>query len=59
MLNWIVTFFLFLIVSAVFGFSGVKGAWVEIARFLAGVFLVLFVASLAYWLATANKRSKL
>lgn len=56
MLNWVITFFLFLIISAVFGFSGLSAIFVEVARILAVIFLVLFLASLIYWLATENQR---
>ena len=48
MLNWVVTFFLLAIVASVFGFSGLAGTFAEIARFLAIIFIVLFIASLIY-----------
>lgn len=55
MLNWIITFFLLAVVAAVFGFGGLAGAFADIAKFLAIVFVVLFVASLIYSLVTGRR----
>jgi uncharacterized membrane protein YtjA (UPF0391 family) len=57
MLNWIVTFFLLAIAAAIFGFGGLAGTFAEIAKFLAVIFVVLFVASLVYSLITGRKIS--
>jgi uncharacterized membrane protein YtjA (UPF0391 family) len=46
MLRWAITFFIIAIIAAVFGFSGVSGAATDIAKFLALIFVVLFVISL-------------
>jgi uncharacterized membrane protein YtjA (UPF0391 family) len=54
MLNWIITFFLLAIVAALFGFSGLAGTFASIAQFLAGLFVVLFVASLIYSLISGR-----
>lgn len=48
MLNWVITFFLLAIVASVFGFSGLAGTFAEVTRFLAIIFIVLFIASLIY-----------
>jgi uncharacterized membrane protein YtjA (UPF0391 family) len=55
MLNWIITFFLLAIVALVFGFSGLAGTFAEIAKFLAVLFVILFVASLIYSLITGRR----
>ena len=55
MLNWVITFFLLAIVAAVFGFGGLAGTFAEIAKFLAGLFVVLFVASLIYGVLTGRR----
>ncbi len=54
MLNWIVTFFILAVISAVFGFTGLAGTFAEIAKFIAIVFVVLFVASLVYRMMTGR-----
>jgi len=55
MLNWVITFFLLAIVSAVLGFGGLAGTFVEIAKFLAVLFVVLFLASLIYSLISGRR----
>lgn len=57
MLNWIVTFFLLAIVAAIFGFGGLAGTFAEIAQFLAGIFVILFIASLIYSLISGRRAS--
>jgi uncharacterized membrane protein YtjA (UPF0391 family) len=54
MLNWIVTFFLLAILAAVFGFGGLAGTFASVAQFLAGLFVILFIASLLYSLITGR-----
>jgi uncharacterized membrane protein YtjA (UPF0391 family) len=46
MLRWAIIFFVVAIVAAILGFGGIAGAAVDIAKILAGVFLVLFIVSL-------------
>lgn len=48
MINWAITFFLLAVVASIFGFGGLAGTFAEIAQFLAVLFVVLFVVSLAY-----------
>ncbi|MFY9287424.1 MAG: DUF1328 domain-containing protein [Alphaproteobacteria bacterium] len=55
MINWIITFFLLAVVAAVFGFAGLAGTFAEIAKFLAVVFIILFIASLVYSLITGRR----
>jgi len=54
MLSYIVTFFLMAVIAAVFGFAGLAGDFASIARFLAGIFVLLFIASLIYSLITGR-----
>ena len=55
MLNWAITFFLMAVVAAILGFGGVAGTFVEIAKFLAILFVVLFVASLIFGMVTGRR----
>ena len=55
MLNWVITFFLLAVVASVLGFGGMAGTFVEIAKFLAMVFVVLFLASLIYSLLSGHQ----
>lgn len=55
MMNWAITFFLLAIVAAIFGFGGLAGTFVEIAKFLAILFVVLFVASLIFGMVTGRR----
>lgn len=53
MLDYVVTFFVLAIVAAVFGFGGLAAEFADIARFMAVIFVVLFVFSLI-----GHRRSK-
>ena len=55
MLNWAITFFLLAVVAAILGFGGVAGTFVSIAKFLAILFVVLFVASLIFGMVTGRR----
>ena len=55
MLNWVITFFLLAVIAAVLGFGGLAGTFVEIAKFLAVLFVILFVESLIYSLLSGRK----
>ncbi len=55
MLNWVITFFLLAVVAAVFGFGGLAGTFAEIAKFIAVLFVVLFVISLLYSMVTGRR----
>ena len=57
MLQWVITFFVLAVIAAIFGFGGLAGTFSEIAKFLAILFVVLFVASLVYNAITGRKVS--
>ena len=46
MLNYAIAFLVVAIIAALFGFTGIAGSAVGIAKVLALVFLILFVATL-------------
>jgi uncharacterized membrane protein YtjA (UPF0391 family) len=54
MLNWIITFFILAVIAAFFGFSGLAGTFAEIAKFIAVIFVVLFIAGLVYRMITGR-----
>ena len=55
MLSWIITFFVLAILAAFFGFGGLAGAFASIAQFLAGLFVILFIATLIYSLISGRQ----
>ena len=55
MLNYVITFFILAVFAAIFGFGGLAADFAGIARFLAGVFVLLFVATLIYSIMTGRK----
>jgi len=55
MLQYAITFFILAIVAAIFGFGGLAGTFIDIAKFLSLLFVVLFVASLIYSLLSGRK----
>ena len=55
MLNYVITFFILAIIASVMGFGGLAGEFAEIARFLAILFVVLFVATLIYNVITGRR----
>jgi uncharacterized membrane protein YtjA (UPF0391 family) len=55
MIQWIITFFILAVLAAVLGFGGMAGTFAEIAKFLAVLFVVLFVASLIYNMITGRR----
>lgn len=55
MLNYVITFFILAVLAAVFGFGGLAADFAGIAKFLAGIFVLLFVASLIYSIITGRK----
>lgn len=57
MLNYVITFFVLAIVAAVFGFGGLAGDFAQIAKFLAVLFVVLFIATLVYNIITGRRIS--
>ena len=55
MLNYVITFFILAVLAAVLGFGGLAADFAGIAKFLAAIFVVLFVASLIYSLLTGRR----
>ena len=55
MLNWVITFFVLAVIAAILGFGGMAGTFADIARFIATIFVVLFVASLVYSMVTGRR----
>ena len=55
MLNYIVTFFILAVIAAFFGFGGLATSFASIAKFLALLFVILFVASLVYSMLTGRR----
>jgi uncharacterized membrane protein YtjA (UPF0391 family) len=55
MLKWAVVFLLIAIVAGIFGFTGVEEASATIAKWLFGLFLVLFLGALFIGLAIGSK----
>lgn len=56
MLSWAAVFFIIAVISAIFGFGGVATASAGVAKFLFGLFLVLFLIFLAMGIARRGGR---
>lgn len=55
MLNWVITFFILAVLAAIFGFGGLAVEFAGIAKFLALLFVILFVVSLVYSMVTGRR----
>ena len=55
MLHYTIVFFILAVGAAIFGFGGLAAEFANIARFLAGVFVVLFIASLIYGIVSGRR----
>lgn len=55
MLSYVITFFILAVFASILGFTNLASDFAEIARFLAAVFVVLFVASLFYSIITGRR----
>jgi uncharacterized membrane protein YtjA (UPF0391 family) len=55
MLSYVITFFILAVLAAFFGFGGLATDFAEIAKFLAAVFVILFLASLVYTAITGRR----
>jgi uncharacterized membrane protein YtjA (UPF0391 family) len=55
MLNYTILFFVLAVIAGILGFGGLAGTFVEIAKFLAILFVVLLVISLVYNLITGRR----
>jgi len=57
MLRWTLAFFVFSLIAAMFGFTGIAATTADIAQILFFVFLVLFVVSLLFGLVRGPGKS--
>ena len=55
MLRWAVVFLVIAIIAGIFGFTDVAAAATTIAKWLFGIFLVLFLGALIIGLAIGSK----
>lgn len=55
MLRIMIIFFILAVCAAFLGFGGLAAEFANIAKFLAGLFVVLFVATLIYSLLSGRK----
>ena len=55
MLNYVIVFFILAVLSAFLGFGGLAADFAGIAKFLALIFVVLFVSSVLYSVLTGRK----
>ncbi len=55
MLNWAVTFLVIALIAALFGFGGIVGAAVGIAKILFFIFIVLFLVSAVMSLVSGRR----
>ncbi len=55
MLSYAITFFVLAVVAAILGFGGLAGTFVSIAKFLAVLFVVLFVVSVIANMVSGRK----
>jgi uncharacterized membrane protein YtjA (UPF0391 family) len=54
MLLYVIVFFVLAVIAAVLGFGGLASSFAGIAKFLAVIFVVLFLASLVYSMVTGR-----
>lgn len=57
MLDYVITFFLLAIIAGIFGFSGLTGDFAQISKFLAVLFVILFVATFIFNIITGKRIS--
>ena len=55
MLRWALTFFVIAIIAGIFGFGGIASGAADIARICFFFFIVVFVVSLIWGLATGRR----
>ena len=58
MLRWALIFFVFGLIAALLGFTGIAGTSIAIAKILFYIFLVLFLVTLLIGLFAADRISK-
>ena len=59
MLHYIVTFLVLAILAALFGFGGLASDFAGISKFLAGLFVIMFLVTLIYGIVTGKESDKL
>ena len=55
MLRWALGFFVVALIAALLGFGGIAAAAAGIAKFIFGIFVILFIASLLAHLLRGNR----
>jgi uncharacterized membrane protein YtjA (UPF0391 family) len=55
MLYWAFVFLIIGLIAALFGFTGIAGASIGIAKFLAGLFVVVFLVLLILGMSAARR----
>lgn len=55
MLYWAAVFFVISIVAGLLGMNNVAGVTMDIAQFFIGIFLVLAIMAVAFWIWAAKK----
>jgi len=55
MLRYMIIFFVLAVIAAFFGFGGLAADFAGIARILAGLFVILFLATLVYQIITGRR----
>ena len=55
MLNYVITFFVLAVMASLLGFTGLAADFAGIARFLAFLFVMLFLATLVYSIITGRR----
>ena len=59
MLNWAFNFFMLAIAAAILGFGGEAGEFMEIAKFLTIIFMILFIAAIIQSIFFKHKKPPL
>lgn len=59
MLYWAAIFFMISIIAGVLGMNNVAGVTMDIAQFFIGVFVVLAILCVAFWVWAAKKAKSL
>jgi uncharacterized membrane protein YtjA (UPF0391 family) len=55
MINYIITFFILAVLAAFLGFGGLAGTFVDVAKFLSVIFVILFIGGIVYSLVSGKK----
>ncbi|MER2520139.1 MAG: DUF1328 family protein [Bdellovibrionales bacterium] len=55
MLRYMIVFFLLAVGASFFGFGGLAADFAGIARILAAIFIILFIATLVYQIITGRR----